>query len=153
MKLEKQTGWSRAYQPEALKFGALSCSSDGVELRVLYCSAVPCKYSRLVQEVMAIEYKEDPHRSRWVWCMLLILALRKAEAGRSVSSRQAWFTRTSSRTGFKNTEKLCLNKPKKKEKRIPSCTCAQTSNKAASNHQNMVNSDIVDSLMFRCLDF
>ena len=48
--------------------------------------------------------------------MLLILALRKAEAGGSVSSRQAWFTRTSSRTGFKNTEKLCLNKPKKRKK-------------------------------------
>ena len=106
MKLEKQTGWSRAYQPEALKFGALSCNSDEVELRVLYCSTVLCKYLRLVQEVMAIEYKEDPHRSRWVWCMLLILALRKAEAGGSVSPRQAWFTRASSRTGFKTTEKL-----------------------------------------------
>ena len=88
--------------------------------------------------------------------MFLILALRKAETGGSVSPRQAWFTRTSSRTGFKTIEKLCLKKTKKKKKRkkrISSCTCTQTTNKAASNHQNMVNSDIVGSLMFRCLDF
>ena len=49
--------------------------------------------------------------------MLLILALRKAEAGGSVSPRQAWFTRASSRTGFKTTEKLCLKKPKKKKEK------------------------------------
>ena len=45
--------------------------------------------------------------------MLLILALRKAEAGGSVSPRQAWFTRASSRTGFKTTKKPCLEKKKK----------------------------------------
>ena len=46
-----------------------------------------------------------------------------------------------------------LSQKKNKKRIISSCTCAHTTNKAASNHQNMVNSDIVDSLMFRCLDF
>ena len=80
--------------------------------------------------------------------MLLIPALRKAEACGSVSSRPAWFTRASSRIGFKTTEKVGLKKPKK-GKKISSCICAQTTNKAASNHQNMLNSDMVGSLMFR----
>ena len=50
----------------------------------------------------------------------------EAEAGKiSVSSRPTWFTRASFRTGFKATEKPCLEKKNNKKKYL-SYTFAST---------------------------
>ena len=53
---------------------------------------------------------------RW-WHTPLIPALGRQRQWISVSSRPAWFTRASSRTGSKTIVKPCLEKPKKKKKK------------------------------------
>ena len=85
-KVAKWIGSSRAYQLQALSIGAMSCSSDGVELRGQCCSPVFCNDSAPYRSVCwASEWPCDSFIAN-LWLKNSFKALKDGDSESAASS-------------------------------------------------------------------